>query len=234
MTLEDLERRLAEGARRTAPRSSACPDEHLIAGYVDGALDAPQLRQLDAHLADCGYCLGLVAMLCRERDAAREGYGTDPVQAPAGKVISPPRRWHRAPQWAAAAALVLAVPLLLQIGRNADRAVDRLDGAALSGTRNIGSGSLELRFVPAGRGPAPDASPPSLAWAEVAGTPYYDVRIVSDEGDVVAQDRVAGTQWQFPEELQLRRGAEYYALVEAYPAGGKAVSSEHVPFRVPE
>ena len=234
MTPEDLERMLAEGPGRTTPRSSDCPNEHLVAGYVDGTLDPQDLRQLDAHLADCGYCLGLVAMLCRERDAAPDERGADPVQAPAGVVISPPRRWRLAPQWAAAAALVLVVPLLLQVGGDPDRAVGARTDPARSATRNIGAAGLELRFVPTGRGFRSDAPRPSLAWTEVAGTPYYDVRIVSDEGDVVAQSRVTGTQWQLPEGLRLRYGAEYYALVEAYPEGGKAVSSEHVPFRIPE
>ena len=68
-------------------------------------------------------------------------------------------------------------------------------------------------------------------WTEVPGTPYYDVRILNDDGDVVARQRVTGSRWQ-PEALKLRRGAEYFVVVDAYPSGDKAVSSRHIPFRV--
>jgi hypothetical protein len=72
----------------------------------------------------------------------------------------------------------------------------------------------------------------SFRWSEVAGTPYYDVRIVTDAGDVVVQERVAGTNWQPQARLDLQPGAEYFVLVDAYPEGDKAVSSHHVPFRI--
>ena len=66
------------------------------------------------------------------------------------------------------------------------------------------------------------------------GTPYYDVRVVTDEGDVIVQQRVTGTRWQPPAHLDLRSSAEYFVLVEAYPDGDKAVSPRHVPFRTPD
>ena len=60
------------------------------------------------------------------------------------------------------------------------------------------------------------------------------LRIVTDAGDVVVQERVAGTNWQPEARLDLRPGAEYFVLVDAYPEGDKAVSSHHVPFRITE
>jgi hypothetical protein len=66
----------------------------------------------------------------------------------------------------------------------------------------------------------------------VAGSPFYDVRIVTDAGDVVIQQRVTGTAWKLPAQLDLQSGAEYFVHVDAYPSGDKAVSSDHVPFRV--
>jgi hypothetical protein len=57
---------------------------------------------------------------------------------------------------------------------------------------------------------------------------------VTDDGAVVIQQRVNGNQWSPPAELALVPGAEYYLHVDAYPSGDKAVSSDHVPFRVPD
>jgi len=53
---------------------------------------------------------------------------------------------------------------------------------------------------------------------------------VTDDGDLVVQERVDGTAWQ--PQLELQPGTEYFVHVDAYPSGDKAVSSEHVPFRV--
>jgi hypothetical protein len=83
-----------------------------------------------------------------------------------------------------------------------------------------------------GAGGAVDAQRAQFRWTEVAGSPYYEVRIVTDDGAVVIRERVTGTAWQLPSQVQLQPGAEYFVHVDAYPSGDKAVSSDHVPFRV--
>lgn len=226
---------LAAGVSDEPNRSPACPDEQQIAGYVDGGLGVAAREQVELHLADCGHCLALVALLCREWDA-------EPVQpaiaaaaqprAPAAKRWQ--RRWRLAPQWAAAAALVLAVPLLLQLGRNLDRGAEGPGRPDPSVTRTTTPAAMGLEVVPPGAGTVLDPRRPSFRWTAVPGTPYYDVRIVTDDGDLVIQQRVDGTTWQLPAQLDLQPGAEYFVLVDAYPSGDKAVSSGHVPFRVVE
>ena len=102
---------------------------------LDGRLDEVSREQVECHLADCEYCPALVSLLCRMRDTAAI---SEPVpdellaQARALVTREPPRRWRLAPQWAAAATLVLAVPLLLLIGRNLDRGVCPLRPAVWS------------------------------------------------------------------------------------------------------
>ena len=44
----------------------------------------------------------------------------------------------------------------------------------------------------------------------------------------------APTAWRPSARLSLRPGADYFVHVDAYPAGDKSVSSDHVPFRVAE
>ena len=70
MNPDHLTSLLAAGAANERGRSPACPDEHQIAGYVDGGLDDAAREQVELHLADCGHCLALVGLLCRERGAA--------------------------------------------------------------------------------------------------------------------------------------------------------------------
>jgi anti-sigma factor RsiW len=234
MNPDHLTSLLAAGVVDATGRLPTCPDEHQIAGYVDGGLDAAARGQGELHLADCGHCRQLVGLLCQERaaDAIETVPDEAAEQARALVTRSPPRRWRLAPQWAVAAALVLAVPLLLQIGRNLDRGAEGQGRPAPTATRTLASTGAGLQVIAPGAGTAVDARQLSFRWTEVSGTPYYDVRIVTDAGDVVIQQRVTGTTWSPPAQLKLAPGAEYFVHVDAYPSGDKAVSSDHVPFRV--
>jgi hypothetical protein len=69
-------------------------------------------------------------------------------------------------------------------------------------------------------------------WSAVAGSRYYEVHIVSDSGDLIREQRVFGTEWRPKDQLELVPDADYFVQVDAFPADGKTVSSEHVSFRV--
>jgi anti-sigma factor RsiW len=234
MNPDQLTSLLAAGPTDDPGRSAACLDEHQIAGYVDGGLDAAARKQVEHHLADCRHCLALVAFLGRERDADV----IEPVphevaaQTRALGPTRPQRRWRPAPQWAAAAALVLAVPLLLQLGRNLDRGAEGQGRPDPPATRTLAPTGVGLQLLSPAAGAAVDPRRMSFRWTAVSGTPYYDVRIVTDAGDVVIQQRVTGTTWRAPAQLNLQPGAEYFVHIDAYPSADKAVSSDHVPFRV--
>jgi anti-sigma factor RsiW len=236
MNPDHLTSLLAAGAAVDPTRSAACPDEHQVAGYVDGGLDEAERQQVELHLADCRHCLALVGLLSRERDADAIESVPDEVVAPARTPVTkrPQPRWRLAPQWAAAAALVLAVPLLLQLGRNLDRGTEGQGSPDPPAARTFASSAAGLQVLSPGAGTAVDAGRLSFRWTEVSGTPYYDLRIVTDAGDVVIQQRVTGTTWRPPTQLNLQPGAEYFVHIDAYLSGGKTVSSDHVPFRVSE
>jgi len=236
MSPDHLKLRLAAEATNDPLRSPACPDEHQIAGYVDGGLAEAARGQVELHLADCGHCLELVGLLCRERNTVAIEPVPDAVTAPARAVATkgPRRQWRLAPQWAAAATLILAVPLLLQLGRNVDRDTGGQGPPEPPATRMLAPTATGLQLLSPGAGAAVDTRQLLFRWTEVPGTPYYDVRIVTDAGDVVIQQRVTGTTWQLPAQLDLQPGAEYFVHIDAYPSGDKAVSSDHVPFQVTE
>lgn len=217
-------------------RSRTCPDETLVAGYVDGGLDEAMRQELERHLADCDHCLAVVGLLSRERHASVAQAVSSPVltQAHGRPTKVPPRIWRSVSQWAAAAALVLAVPLLLQVGRGPDAGHGGDGRPAPPATRTIAPQVDTLQVIVPLPGSAVDAKHVQFRWTDVAGSPYYDVRIVTDDGAVVVRERVTGTAWQLPEQLQLLRGAEYFVHVDAYPSGDKPLSSGHLPFRIAE
>ena len=242
MNHDRLMSQLAAGAAVAPARAPDCPDEHVVAGYVDGGLHLTACREFERHLADCPHCLALVGLLGRERDAAALEPVPDLVVARARALVTErePRRskfaprWKFVPQWAAAAALVLAVPLLLQLGRNQDSGFEGQGRPEPAATRALAPADGGPQVLTPGAGAALDAGGLTFRWTEVPDTPYYDVRIVTDAGDVVIEERVTGTSWQPRVQLDLRPGAAYYVHVDAYPGGEVAVSSDHVPFTVAE
>jgi len=232
MNQERLTTLLAAGPLQDPERSSACPDEHLIAGYADGTLDASTREAVERHAADCGHCLHLIALLCQEREGNRVGVR---IPETAGKVRPGFAKWRLAgwrlaPQWAAAAALILAMPLLFYLGGEPERDFEGQGSPAPSATRSVASTDRALRVLSPVAGAAVDTRHLAISWTEVPETPYYDVRIVTDAGDIVARQRVTGTSWIPSPSLPLLPGEEYFVLVDAYPSGNKAVSSRHVPF----
>jgi hypothetical protein len=159
--------------------------------------------------------------MCRERRARERGQ-------------SPQRGWSAGPAWAAAATILLAVPFVLHFTRNVDSGDAGEGRPPTPAVRTFASDPAGLRVLSPSPGSATDPRRLAFSWTEVAGSPFYDVRIVTDAGDVVVQQRVTGTTWRLPAELRLQSGAEYFVHVDAYPSGDKAVSSEHVPFKVAE
>jgi len=75
-----------------------------------------------------------------------------------------------------------------------------------------------------------DADKAAFNWTPVRDTIYYQVRVVSDTGDLLWQERVDGTQWRLPPELVLDRDRQYFFRVDAYLAAAKRLSSDFVAF----
>lgn len=51
---------------RPRERTPGCPDEQLVAAYVDGRVSPREREIVEAHLADCAHCLALVGLLARQ------------------------------------------------------------------------------------------------------------------------------------------------------------------------
>lgn len=230
---EDLPAQLRKGATGPRIRSASCPDEHQLAAYVDGTLDEAGIEPLESHLADCDACLGLVGLLSREREAPAAEAVPELTLARVRSLPSKRRGWSRfAPHTAAAAVALITISALtdlLPLQRSGS------DPSAVPGARATRSGSStepRLHVLYPAAGVALEADHLRFRWTVVEGSRYYEVRVVSDSGDLIREERVFGTEWRPMGQLELRPGVEYFVQVDAYPADDKTVSSEHVPFRV--
>lgn len=214
MTPDELPFLLRASRADATERGPDCPDEHALAAYVDGVLGPDAREPLELHLADCSYCLALIGLLSREAEPRSR------------------RRWFVPPQWAAAAAVaVLAVTALVRLSQPTTTA-DAGWQSDVPATRNGSAPSL--RLLSPGEGKTVDRQELAVRWAAVPGARYYDVRVVTDTGDVVAEEHVTGTEWRPKSETALRPGLDYFVYVDAYVSEGNAIGSEHVSFRVSE
>lgn len=232
---DELARVLRDGDARSREQGPDCPDEQVIAAYFDDRLSAPERENVEAHLADCARCLALVGLLGRE-DTADEVAVPETVMARArmlGRSAGPAPVRH-VPRWAAAAALLLAIPLLLHLSPSTDDAPGFGSDSGPRTARNLQPATHDPQVLRPLAGSLVVRRDLSIRWSPVPGSAYYDVRIVTDAGAPVVEQRVTGTEWRPDDSVGLQPGVEYFVHVDAYPADGKSVGSAHVPFTVRE
>jgi hypothetical protein len=214
-----------------------CPDEMHLGAYAEGKLPPEQRLPLENHLADCSRCLQVIGLLCRELDAdPRDPVAPDllaraeqrhPLNRP------PPVRWYSRPFMAAAASAVLAVPVLLLLAGRGNPPTPG-NTATPESTRRASPVSAVPKLLSPVAGAVVDRDSLSIRWTAVPGSRFYDVRIVSDEGSLVAEQRVFGTEWRVPPATDLRPHSQYFVNVDAYPSENIRLESGHVPFQVVE
>jgi hypothetical protein len=199
-------------------RTAFCPDDHDIAAFVDGALDDAARILIDRHLPDCPACVSRVGLLTR---LLRE----DQANA-ANPASTPAITWRQtAPKWAVAASVVLAIGWLAwspPINDFGDYAT----------VRNVGSALTPPEILAPSTGVLGSRDGFVIRWTEVPGSLYYEVRVVTDTGDLLSKARVEKTRWVIGEEIALEPGREYFIRVDAYLSDSKTVSSQHIPFRL--
>lgn len=233
-----------------AERNPGCPDDYELASYMDGGLCERDHGRFELHLADCEYCMERVGLLGRAGEADKATHVPEFMPAHATRLLNgqkpennPDKRGmlHRAPRWAAAALVVLAVGYMLQ-EFTGNQNIQQPPSAARSPdhtgpvreTRNINLGALAPRFLASHEGMTIVPGDGTFEWTPVPESLYYQLRIVSDEGDLIWQGRVDGTQWALPSDLPLVPGSEYFVRVDAYLAEAKAVNSDYFLFQVGE
>ena len=205
-----------------------CPDEYEIAEYVDGTIHQSARDELELHLADCERCTLLVGALTRLEIDATDHTPAETLEVAKRLVIAKVNRWTQfLPHLAAAAALVLAVGVLFTVRQDATIRPE----SDYRITRGV-TAAPQMQVIAPAPGAGVRADEFEVRWTELPGTRYYLVRIVTDSGALVTEQRVTETNWRPESTVHLDIGEEYYVRVEAYPAVGPSTGSIHVPFTV--
>jgi hypothetical protein len=218
------------GSADAAPtRTDACLEARSLAGYLDGALCDTERAAVEAHLADCGFCLRQLAVLIRSAE------GTDVPGLPVAVLaraerlaVQPVHRRHARFQWAAAAVVVLALGLFANQWLPKGPAI----GEPPRQTRYADQQALQPRLIAPDEGSVIEPLQQVFQWTQVPGSLFYDVRLVSPDGDLLLRERVESTRWLIPDHLRLEPGQEYFVRIDAYLSDAKYLSSEHRVFSV--
>ena len=231
-----------------------CPDDAELAAFIDGKLDGSAKEHTLRHLADCSHCLAQVAELTRLQT------GEAPVEVPAHLLARgrglvgttqagtrrPLVRWGAIAAAAACMALIVATtyrqPLPPPAVLPTQPPPPRVRVEPVTPTPNQPEAQRAVRNMP-NRAVAPQLLYPregaavapggiEFRWQAVPGTLYYDVRLISEEGDVIWEARTEKSEASLPSDVDLTAGQGFYVRVQAWLAEGKTVTSRAVSFRV--
>ena len=223
-------------------RTPFCPEDQQIAEYYDDVLDQSERSRLERHLVDCRFCLARLGILQRLEQNPMAPRIPEEVLATAKSMRpGPVSRPKRAPAWAVAAVLVIAVSVFYQFTSVRDYGQDALPrlhlnepSSELRETRSVDPAAMRPRFLSPRGGPGIASEASVFSWTAVPESLYYEVRIVSDAGDLLWRERVEGTEWRLPGDLALTPGSEYFVRVDAYLTDAKTLQSDYLLFRTGE
>ena len=245
MEPEKLSKLLRILPTNAAVRRSDCPDDHQLAAYVDKQLPEEPGKQIALHLSDCNYCTAQVSLLKRLHSSVPEESVSEFVLARANRMGKSKKRptFQYVSRWASAAVVVLAVSLVFkwnlpdQDFHEATNTTSPDPGSQVIEqrlTRNLGPDILKPRIRVPSNGATVKPGVLVFSWSEVPGSLYYDVRIVTDVGDLIWQAQAEGTEVGLPDYLHLKPDTEYFFRVDAHLASAKRISSQHVLFSIGE
>lgn len=222
-------------AARMAQRGPSCLDEHELAALAAGNEGIDGRDRMQAHLSDCSYCLQQVADLAAMANDGVEPFVDEVTTRKAQALVGHTRGVRHVVPWAAAAVILLA----LGVGYLNTGFQPGINNTPITApedyreSRNIGdlkAGPKVLSPIDGSNFKSPGGP---IEWTEVVGSLYYDVRIVSLDGELIGEQRVTQSHWDVPTSM-LHPGNEYYVRVDAFLAEAKRLSSSHVLFTVEE
>lgn len=275
MDEKDLKEYLRGRRNQAFRRGWRCPDEMQLAAYVDHQLEGPGREFVEAHLADCEFCLNQVTFLTQAADWTDSAEVPTPVLRRARDLV--PRKsggmtnwgWRWAAASAAAACLVLLFAFIALRFRT-QQAVDAPSGPLVAQqhqpdivpvpqtspviprpapthstekpnpaesvapvTRREGQNLLPAVVFPR-NGATLRRSELDFRWHPLADTSFYDIRVVTAEGDLVLESKTEDTHLRIADNIPLQPGAKYFVSVRAHLRQGQTVKSGIVSFRISE
>ena len=226
-----------------------CPRDEAITAYLDGVADGQVKMRIESHLADCEYCRSLVADVVRLQrlDAAPLPLG---LTQRAFALAAGKQRWTRwilLPTAAMAgtalvviATLMLRSPQHLVVPSPSSPAAPVIAKSEPAPTVGQTSPDIVRKLAPTGLLPTL-ISPKQdnvvtleqleFKWKPVPHSRYYEVHVVTFEGEPVWEGQSDRAVLKFPVDLILKDGS-YFVWILAHLEDGRVQKSAAVRFLV--
>jgi hypothetical protein len=262
---------------RAGRRGWRCPDETELAAYVAQRLSGSGRNSVEAHLADCDFCLGQLAFLTKSADWVNpEAVPADLLSRARKLVTREPRKvinlgWR----WAVSAAAVACFALLfvlVALQLRQQPSVSSTTGPLIAQTSPQPVTSPQITVAPPALGLEPTRPVPTpktksnqspivrgdtveellpklispregailrredleFRWQPVSGAIFYEVRVMSAEGDLVFEGQTENTSLKPGATAPLVPGMKYFATIRAQLRQGQAAKSSLVSFKLAE
>jgi hypothetical protein len=194
-------------------RTSECPEELVIADFVEGRLVPAARAPVVAHLVTCARCRSLVA--ATGRLLADEAV----IKAMPGGAE---RRWKR---WSLPLGLAAAAAVVLLVWPRSAGDVEPIPGMR---EPPVAGAVTPVPIAP--RGPAVRVD--QLVWSSVPEVDRYRLRLYNEDGALVWTAEGPDTALSLPDSVRLSAPATYFWKVEAQTEWQRWASSELVEFRL--
>jgi hypothetical protein len=229
---------LSRSAAKQQLSNADCPGPGDLAVYLEGGLSETQRRPIQAHLAGCEFCIEQVATLSRARELEMQTTLPEATMARAQSLVDTPNQsnWQAAPRWAVAAVVLISLGVLTNtIGpRFSDSSGPDVVSSSAQTLSRTTRFSEQLALQPRMLSPTEGSRIESLShlfrWTDVPGALYYELMVVSEEGDLLWKQRVSDTKWLGTADMPLQSNASYYVRIDAYVSEVEFLSSEHITF----
>jgi len=146
-----------------------------------------------------------------------------------------PARFQWQTALAAAAGVILVVGVLFtQYPQFTDMILrsDPSQPADSDSVRINRPGQDRLSILFPAEGATIDSSEPEFRWSGVDQSLYYEIQVLSDNGDILWEGQTENTQLQLPPEFALDHNTNYFVWVRVYLPDGKTIKSKAVAIRV--
>ena len=235
-------------------RTWRCPDETLLAAYVEQQLDEDGRHRVESHLADCNFCLNQVGFLLSTQASRQPAAVPGELLRRATELVaadglaSSRTSWQWGALAGATACFVAIVAVSLRkppstfvsppapAGVRVEQPV--LPAPATAPTpataraaRNGQTNRFELQLLFPREGSVVPRREVEFRWEPVRGSQSYEVRLVTAEGNVIWEGRVEGTSARVPWTVELVPGQDYFVFVRAFLPAGKTLKSPAVRFK---
>jgi len=219
-----------------------CPGAEQLAAYIDGTLSDVERPSLGQHLADCRYCLSLVAGVISDTSRVTPAI---PVWVRKKAQALPGAKGAKSWWWAWALAPAVACLLLVAVlverptkrgkmpptSASIPSELAQTGNASKERTRSMNLQPEELRLLAPPRGGTIGRSELRFVWSAVPNASSYQIRITTTDGGLLWEGRSEQPHAEPPRTLRLV-GKDYFVWVTAYLEDGRELRSAPMQFRV--